>query len=69
MSNASTILNDDRAAEILGTTPRRVRAWVRHGKIPGHFLPNGSAVIVLADLLRWLKQAPITTTKEATHAS
>jgi hypothetical protein len=54
MSDSSSILTDERAAVILGTTARRVRTWVRRGLLPGRELPDGSIVIALTDLQRWV---------------
>lgn len=56
MFEPSPILNDERAASLLGTTPRRVRAWVRRGIIPGRQLPDGAVAIATTDLLTWLRQ-------------
>jgi helix-turn-helix protein len=55
MDSPTPILNDERAAEMLGTTTRRVRAWVRRGDLPGRVLPDGTVVVVLADLLKWVE--------------
>lgn len=52
------ILTDERAADLLGTTPRKVRAWARRGILPGRQLPDGSFVFTTAELLRWLEQTP-----------
>lgn len=49
------ILNDERAAEMLGTTARRVRAWVNSGKLPGRKLPDGAVVVILRELVRWIE--------------
>ena len=65
MDAQTPILTDERAARLLGTTARRVRAWVRRGELPGRTLPDGNIIIVLADLVHWIKAAD---SREAAHA-
>jgi len=67
MSESSRILNDERAAEILGTTARRVRSWVRRRILPGNVLPDGNVAIILADLVGWIQKGPSEIGKEVVH--
>jgi hypothetical protein len=55
-----TILTEQLAAELLGTTVRRVRAWVRAGALPGATLPDGAVVVRLADLETWVESRRVT---------
>ena len=55
MDASNSILNGDRAAELLGTTERRVRTWVAKGLLPGRILPDGSVVVSSAILTQWVE--------------
>jgi hypothetical protein len=55
MDASNSILNGDRAAELLGTTERRVRSWVAKGTLPGRVLPDGSVVVTYAALTEWVE--------------
>lgn len=55
MTTASpTILNEELAAERIGSTVRKVRQWIRSGKIPGRILPDGSVLTTAEALAVWV---------------